>query len=183
MWTAWQWRRLPRMDRRKIFRWPEDTSIGAVPLYEANLSAVGNRVMSVTSPMTVAAMTGPTPKTSVRLVPDALTAAVIFLRVSRSWMPGRRRSARCSPARPCQAAAMASAGSCGCEDRGGAGGGDVLAGAARDDLAQRCVQPAGGLAAEPGQLAVPPGPDPQGKSVIVGADLLADGRAERGDRD
>jgi hypothetical protein len=36
-----------------------------------------------TSPMTVAAMTGPTPKTSVRLVPDALTAAASFVRASR----------------------------------------------------------------------------------------------------
>ncbi len=69
------------------------------------------------------------------------------------------------------------------EDRGCAGDGDVLADAARDDLAQDSVQPAGGLAAEPGQLAVPPGPDPQDKSMIIGADLLADGRAERGDRD
>jgi len=68
------------------------------------------------------------------------------------------------------------------EDRGSPGDGDVLAGAARDDLAQDSVQPAGGLATEPGQLAVPPGPDPQDKSMIIGADLLADGRAERGRR-
>jgi hypothetical protein len=36
-----------------------------------------------TSPMTVAAMSGPAPKTSVRLVPDALTAAASFVRASR----------------------------------------------------------------------------------------------------
>jgi hypothetical protein len=35
--------------------------------------------------MTAAAITGPTPKTSVRLVPAARTAAVSFFLVSRSW--------------------------------------------------------------------------------------------------
>jgi len=37
------------------------------------------------SPMMVLAMTGPTPNTSVRVVPEALTAAASFLRVPRSW--------------------------------------------------------------------------------------------------
>jgi hypothetical protein len=32
MWMAWLRRRLPRSDSRWIFRPPEDTSIGAVPL-------------------------------------------------------------------------------------------------------------------------------------------------------
>jgi len=32
MWMAWLIRRLPRSDRRWIFRFPEDTSTGAVPL-------------------------------------------------------------------------------------------------------------------------------------------------------
>jgi hypothetical protein len=35
--------------------------------------------------MTVAAMTGPAPKTSVRLVPDAVTAVASFLFTSRRW--------------------------------------------------------------------------------------------------
>jgi hypothetical protein len=38
----------------------------------------GNRATVMMSPMTVAAMTGPTPNTSVRLVPDAVTAAASF---------------------------------------------------------------------------------------------------------
>jgi hypothetical protein len=32
MWTAWLRRRFPRRDSRQVFRFPEDTSIGAVPL-------------------------------------------------------------------------------------------------------------------------------------------------------
>lgn len=80
--------------------------MGAVPLQEAKASRLGNRDTSATSAIAVAAITGPTPKTSVRLVRDALTAAVIFLRVSRSWASMRRRSARCSAARSCQACSV-----------------------------------------------------------------------------
>jgi hypothetical protein len=32
MWMAWLGRRLPRRDSRQVFRRPEETSIGAVPL-------------------------------------------------------------------------------------------------------------------------------------------------------
>jgi hypothetical protein len=32
MWTAWLSRRFPRRDSRCTFRFPEETSIGAVPL-------------------------------------------------------------------------------------------------------------------------------------------------------
>jgi len=42
----------------------------------------GNRATVMTSPMTVAAMTGPAPDTSVRLVPDAVTAAASFFLTS-----------------------------------------------------------------------------------------------------
>ena len=48
--------------------------------------------------MTVAAMTGPTPKTSVRLVPDALTAAASFVRASRRRAPRWRMPASSSAA-------------------------------------------------------------------------------------
>src|SRR5262249_29948932 len=43
----------------------------------------------------------------------------------------------------------------GLQQRGGRGGGDLFGHAAGDDLAQDGVQPAGGLAAEPGQVPVP----------------------------
>lgn len=43
----------------------------AVPLYAANRSRVANRDTSATSPITVPAMTGPTPEISVTVVPDA----------------------------------------------------------------------------------------------------------------
>ena len=57
--------------------------------------------------MTVAAMTGPTPKSSVRVVPDAWTAAASFFLVSRSWASMRRRSSRNSAASSQRAAATA----------------------------------------------------------------------------
>ncbi len=52
-------RRFPRSDSRQVLRFPEDTSTGAVPLQEAKWSLVGNRVTSVTSPITVPVLTGP----------------------------------------------------------------------------------------------------------------------------
>jgi hypothetical protein len=62
------------------FRFPEDTSIGAVPLQAAKRSRFLKREASRTSPMTVAAITGPTPNRLVRPVPLALTAASGFRR-------------------------------------------------------------------------------------------------------
>jgi hypothetical protein len=35
MWIAWLIRRLPRSDRRWTFRFPDETSTGAVPLQAA----------------------------------------------------------------------------------------------------------------------------------------------------
>jgi hypothetical protein len=107
MWMAWLRRRFPRSDSRQVFRFPEDTSIGAVPLQAANRSRLANRVTSVTSPMTVPALTGPMPKTSVTEVPEALTAAASFFLVSRSWASRRRRSARNSAASSWRASSTA----------------------------------------------------------------------------
>jgi hypothetical protein len=77
---------------------PEDTSIGAVPLYEAKASRLANREMSPASPITVAAMNAPTPKSCVRDVPVACTAAVSRCLVSRIWSSARRRSSSRSAA-------------------------------------------------------------------------------------
>ena len=70
-------------------------------------SRPGNRATSPTSPMTVPAITGPTPKTCVRVVPEALTAAASFFLVSRSCPSRWRRSARNSAASSARASATA----------------------------------------------------------------------------
>jgi hypothetical protein len=57
--------------------------------------------------MMVPAMTGPTPNTLVTVVPEALTAAVSFLLVSRSWASSRRMPARNSAASSQRARAAA----------------------------------------------------------------------------
>lgn len=66
MCRAWFMARFPRRDSRWVGRlgFPEDHSMGAVPLYAANRSAVGNRPMSPVWPIKVAATTSPTPKMS-----------------------------------------------------------------------------------------------------------------------
>src|SRR5689334_5456887 len=95
MWIAWLTRLLPRSDSRQtFFRSPDDTSTGAVPFQAAKWSRLGNRNTWRTSPITVPAITGPTPNRPVRLVPEARTAAASFLWVSRSWASRRRMSAR-----------------------------------------------------------------------------------------
>ena len=58
--------------------------MGAVPLQAAKRSRLGNRDTSLTSPMTAAAMTGPTPDSVVRLVPAACTAVVSVFLVASS---------------------------------------------------------------------------------------------------
>ena len=71
------------------------------------MGAAGNRATSPASPMMVPAMTGPTPKTSVRVVREALTATASFFLVSRSWASRWRKSARNSPASSARASATA----------------------------------------------------------------------------
>ncbi len=66
--------------------------MGAVPLQVAKWSRLAKRDTSRTPPITLAATTGPTPKTSVRVVPDAATATVSFFLASRIWASMRRRS-------------------------------------------------------------------------------------------
>jgi hypothetical protein len=70
----------------------------------------GERATVTTSPMTVAAMTGPTPKTSVRLVPHALTAVASFFFTSRRWASRWRMSASSSAASSQRASATGPAG-------------------------------------------------------------------------
>ena len=133
--------------------------------------------------MTVAAMTGPTPKTSVSVVPDARTAAVSFFAglaeqgveaAQVREVPG----GQVVPGLADRAGRLTSG-----EDGGRPVGGDVLTHAARGDLAQHGVQPAGGLGAQRGQLAVAAGPDPQHGRVVIGGHLMAGGRAQRGHGD
>src|SRR5690349_20491371 len=79
MWIAWWRRRLPRGGSRQAFRPPEGTCTGAVPWPAAKWSRLPNRNTWRTPPITVPAVTGPAPKSPVRLVPEALTAAASFL--------------------------------------------------------------------------------------------------------
>jgi hypothetical protein len=98
MWMAWFTRLFPRRDSRQTLRFPEDTSTGAVLLQAAKWSRPGNRDTSSTSPSTIPAMTGPTPNTSVSVVPEAFTAAASFFFTWLSWASMRRRSSRKSRA-------------------------------------------------------------------------------------
>src|SRR5262245_38683693 len=104
--------------------------------------------------MTVAATTGPTPKMPVRLVPEARTAVLIFARASRSWVSMRRRSARCSAARSYQAWPAGPAGRCASRIEAARFAVMTLGTPPGDELAQHGMQPARGLGAQRGQLAV-----------------------------
>src|SRR2546430_13920994 len=111
-------------------------------------------------------MTGSTPKTSVRDVPDARTATASFFLVSRSWTSMRRRPAVNSAAssrRACRAARLGLV-----QDRSGLGGAYFLAEAAGDQLAPHRGQPAGDLGPGPAPVPVPPGPDLQDPPVNLG---------------
>jgi hypothetical protein len=139
--------------------------------------------MSRTSPITVAATTGPTPKTSVRVVPEARTAADSLFFASRIWASMWRRSARNSAASWWRAAWTAPAGAACPGDPGREGRADVLAGAAGDQVAQHGVQAADDLVAVPAQVAVPLCPDLQDRGVVIGPDLRGGTRAQRRDPD
>src|ERR1039457_6342068 len=102
--------------------------------------------MSPMSPITVPAMTGPTPKISVRVVRLARTAAASFFFVSRSWGSRLRRSSR----------------------NWAASSKGAWAEAAGDGFAQHRREPAGGLVAGPGQVTVPLGPPLQHGAVVIG---------------
>ena len=78
------------------------------PVVGGEVARPGNRDTSRTSPMTVAATTGPTPNSPVRLVPAAATTTASFFLASRSWASMRRRSSRKAAASSHRAAATAS---------------------------------------------------------------------------
>src|SRR5580658_2716648 len=131
--------------------------------------------------MMVAAMTGPTPNTSVRLVPDAVTAVVSFFLAPASLASMRRRSARCSSATSCQAPATASAGWCPARTTGAAARPAARTGTSspgRTDGRRRLNRSPAGLSALSAALACPrsgcmtcgtaPPPWP---SMAAGADL------------
>ena len=135
------------------------------------------------SPTIVPAMTGPTPNTSVRVVPETLTAAASFLRVPRRL--------------GIQVAHVLEelSGELGAGQFDGAGGGDLpedpsglsregdlLGGAAGDEVAEHGVQPAGDLVTQPGQVAVPLGPYLQHRRVVLGGYLAAGPGPQRRDR-
>jgi hypothetical protein len=133
--------------------------------------------------MIVAALTGPTPKTWVRVVPEARTAAASFFFVRVSWASMPRRSARNSDASSRRADATGSAGVIWSRTEAARPAVYLLADPSGDQVAQHGVQAAGDLVTGAGQVPVPTGPDPQHRRVVLGRDLTAGPRAERGDRD
>ena len=177
---AWQSRRFPRRDSRQAFRCPEDTSIGAVPLQAAKWSRFLKREASRTSPMMVAAMTGPTPEQpgqagpagphgGVELLPGLAELGVDAAQVldqGRGELPagGRDRVRRRDRA----------------EQAGGVRCDDLLRSTAGDQLAQHRVQ-ADDLGAAAGQVTPPLGPDLEHRRVVIGPGFADAGRAQRGD--
>ena len=133
--------------------------------------------------MTAAAMTGPTPNSPVRLVPAAATAAASFLRVSRIRASTPRRSSMKSAASSRRATATASCGVIDLQQVRGVSCGDRLGNAARNQLAQHRVQPAGHLSAGTAQVLVAFGPHLQHRGVVIAPGLADIGRAQRRDRD
>jgi hypothetical protein len=83
--------------------------MGAVPLQAANRSRLPERDTGRTSPVTAAAMTGPTPDSPVGLVPAAATAAAALVLVPRIRASTPRRSSVSSAASSQRAACTAPA--------------------------------------------------------------------------
>jgi hypothetical protein len=144
--------------------------------------ASGEAATSVTSPMMVPATTGPAPKTWVRVVPETLTAAASFLRVSRSWASRRRRSARKSAASSARAWATAPDGAACSRILAARGCRDLLRKAAGDQVAEHGVPPAGNLVAGPAQVPVPLSPHLQHRRVVIGGHRAAGPGPQRRDR-
>ena len=128
-------------------------------------------------------MTGPTPKISVRLVPEALTAAASFFLVSRSWASRRRMSARNSAGQLAARLRRPRPDGVTCSRMRAAWPAVIsLRDAAGDQVAQHRMQPAGDLVAGPGQVPVPLGPHLQHRGVILGAHLAPGRGPQRRDR-
>jgi len=93
-----------------------------------------------------------------------------------------RRSSRKAAASSQRAASTAPRWPDWAQEPGGGSCGDRLGDAAGDQLAEHGVQPAGGLVAQTGQVAVALGRYLQHRRVIIGPDLPDAGRPQRGDR-
>src|SRR5262249_3024736 len=165
----------------QTLRPPEDTSTGAVPLYAAKWSRLGNRNTWRTSPITVPAMTGPTPKIPVRLVPEARTAAASFLLAARSCASRRRMSSTNSAASSQRALTTASAGLT-CSRMWAAWPAEVALRTPPGTRPQHRGQPARGLVTRAGQVTMPLRPHLQHHGVVL-RDHRPRGRgAQRRDR-
>ena len=147
--------------------------MGAVPLKAAKRSRVGKRAMSPVTPTTVAATTGPTPKMSMVVVPDAATTCSSRFFDSASWPSTRRRSSSSSSASSTRAAATALSGSTPASNQAALLGVDLVGDAAGDEVAQHRVQPAGDLGAGARQVPVTSRPQLHHRGVILDADLAS----------
>ena len=133
--------------------------------------------------MMVAAMTGPTPKMPVRVVPGMPDHdSQFFLRLAQlaveAAQVGQELAGELVPGPGDRAGRRDLA-----EDASGLSCGDLLGDAAGDQAAQHRVQAAGDLRAAAGQVTPALGPDLQHRRVVIGPGLTDTGRAQRGHRD
>ena len=137
--------------------------------------------MSPTSPMTVAATIGPTPNSSVSVVFDALTAAVIRGLVSRQLVVEAAQVGDELDGDGVSGRGHRPGGLELVEQTGGLSCADLAGDPAGDELAQHRVQPAGDPGAVPGQVTVTLRPHLHHLGVILGAHLRHRRRAQRRD--
>jgi hypothetical protein len=120
-----------------------------------------------TSPITVAATTGPTPKISVTVVPDELTAAASFFDLAPLGVQVADVGQQLGGELPARLGGRARWPDL-AEDRRCAACGDLIRDPAGHQVAQHRVQPAGDLVAGPGKITMPLRPDLQHRGVTVG---------------
>jgi hypothetical protein len=114
---------------------------------------------------------GPTPYSSVTVVPEAATAVVSFFFAWRSWASMRRKSSRNSAASSRRAACTAPAGLMSSSRRPAWAALILFETPPGEQLAQHGVQPAHYLGAGPAQIPVPLGPRLQHRRVIIRLDF------------
>src|SRR5665811_570770 len=145
MWIMWFNRRFPARDSRCRTISPEEASIGAVPVQEANRLRSANRAMSPTSARTRAAPTGPTPRRSINHEPEAFTICFSSAVRALIFFSGRDELGQLLDREPSPGLAGQVPGPYRGEDCLGLQSGEVLLPVPRDELGQEPMQPVDGL--------------------------------------
>ena len=126
MWIMWFIRRFPARERRWRTISPEEASMGAVPVQDANRLRSVNRATSPVSARVRAATTGPTPGSSISVEPEARTISLSSLVRALIFFSTAISSAICSAASRRAGLAGHVAGPHRRQDGLGLAGGDVL---------------------------------------------------------